>query len=339
MKIEKLNSKDKKAILMPEVLKIIIAVLCIALLGYLAVRLYSIFNAQSEQQMVSANLDAITQKITAISDGDALDYIVLGMKGKYYLISYDASVVAEDSLNRKMPKSCSGQSCLCICPYNSDLEQEGAGGQQGPWIINFFYYPVLGSGQKHFDFSKCESEGVCKIMTKKVNIDHLIFYENGVTNVNWISFYLLPKRLYFSSANGIVNISNYGGNNALLLKLYSDPQFKGTVNALFNQCKNSPDAFKLTKDAADGLIKTFLSNEVSKDKNLDVKIGVFSADSSGNVIDALSESSAPLLSLPPLGGYAIDDMIQICGGAGKDFNAYIYVKRAVTSDELNLRNS
>lgn len=64
MKLQKIKTgKSKKAIVLPETLKIIIAVACIFLLIYLAVKLYEIFTLKGEIERARAELNNIDGKI------------------------------------------------------------------------------------------------------------------------------------------------------------------------------------------------------------------------------------------------------------------------------------
>lgn len=59
---------SKKAIILPETLKIIIAVMCIALLFVLASRIYSIFQAKTSIEQARAVLDEISKKIISLNE-------------------------------------------------------------------------------------------------------------------------------------------------------------------------------------------------------------------------------------------------------------------------------
>ncbi|NMB81126.1 MAG: hypothetical protein GYA14_04855 [Ignavibacteria bacterium] len=101
--------QNKKAILIPETIKIVIAVICIFLLIYLAVSLYGIFISKSEIEKARATLDSIIGKINSLdNDGDKLDYLITGPEA--WNIYYFENV-AKDSLI-----TCGGENCLCSCP-------------------------------------------------------------------------------------------------------------------------------------------------------------------------------------------------------------------------------
>jgi hypothetical protein len=90
--------KTKKAIVMSETLKMIIAALCIFLLIYLAVGLYGIFTRSSELEQAKATLDGIMGKAGALQNGQSVEYLVTSPKG------WSIIILPEEKLN------------LCICP-------------------------------------------------------------------------------------------------------------------------------------------------------------------------------------------------------------------------------
>ena len=73
--------KNKKAILMPETLKIIIAVISISLLAYLAVNLYGIFTQNQQSEKVHIFTDELQNKINFLCDGNTTELMILGLEG------------------------------------------------------------------------------------------------------------------------------------------------------------------------------------------------------------------------------------------------------------------
>jgi len=111
-----LMAKSTKAILIPETIKIIIAVICIFLLIYLAVSLYGIFISKSEIEQARATLDAIIGKINSLdNDGEKLDYFIIGPEA-WNIYYFDN--VAGVSLT-----TCGGENCLCSCPQFNTREE------------------------------------------------------------------------------------------------------------------------------------------------------------------------------------------------------------------------
>jgi hypothetical protein len=102
-----LNSR--KAILIPETLKIIIAVICIVLLIYLAVSLYGIFTSKLQLEQARATLNAVIGKINSLEkSGDTLTYLITGPSA-WNIFYYD-------NFDTLSAGGCSGKTCICACP-------------------------------------------------------------------------------------------------------------------------------------------------------------------------------------------------------------------------------
>jgi len=68
--------KNKKAILMPETLKIIIAVMCLLLLAYLSVSLYGVFAGKNEIEQAQATLDEIISHLEGLEEKDTTEVMI-----------------------------------------------------------------------------------------------------------------------------------------------------------------------------------------------------------------------------------------------------------------------
>lgn len=129
MKIKKINrTENRKGILMPEAMKIIIAVLCILLLLYLAYKLYSSMVGVTPMKQAEANLESIANIANGLSEEGQSDEFLLLSPSNWMLIGWPY----EDLLPVKqflMPKKCSDNSwknCICLCPFSStdyDIEK------------------------------------------------------------------------------------------------------------------------------------------------------------------------------------------------------------------------
>jgi len=98
-----MKTKNKKAIVMPEVIRLIIAVLCIILLIMLAVQVYSIFNRSNELEQAKSTLNELVSMSSQLQKlGDSTSLMVLAPK--------DWSIV---SIKDK----------LCICKLSGDPSQ------------------------------------------------------------------------------------------------------------------------------------------------------------------------------------------------------------------------
>ncbi len=97
---------NKKAILMPETLKIIIAVVCIFLLVYLAVLLYGMLIKKTALEQAKETLKQITAEINSLEEGGEGSFLITSPKN-WFIISFEEG--------ESSPKQCKGKNCLCIC--------------------------------------------------------------------------------------------------------------------------------------------------------------------------------------------------------------------------------
>lgn len=97
--------KNKKGILLPETLKMIIAVICIGLLVYGSVRLFGITTQKTEIEQAGATLDQIVETIDSLGDGEEREYGIQTRKGESWLVYF-----GDDRL-------------LCICLEGNDKEK------------------------------------------------------------------------------------------------------------------------------------------------------------------------------------------------------------------------
>lgn len=172
-----MRSLTKRGILLPETLKILIAVLSIGILIYLASSLFGIFRQQTKLEQAKATLNEIVGNIDALKEGEVLGKNILILNPKdWWLIQYDEN---------SGPKSCLNKNCLCICP---ELPKD-----------------VL-SGKVNFEELKqsCDNQGVCKIPFLNSKISHI-----SPTRLieNYLSFSYAPFSLFLELKNSQVEIS------------------------------------------------------------------------------------------------------------------------------------
>jgi len=97
--------KNKKGFLLTEeTLKIVIAVIGIALLIYLLTAIYMNSAGEKKQREATETIEKISEAIKSIEDSEKIIYGVQPFK--WYLFSF-----VED----EKPNSCTGENCLCIC--------------------------------------------------------------------------------------------------------------------------------------------------------------------------------------------------------------------------------
>ncbi len=104
--------KRKRGILLPETLKIIIAVLSIILLMILAVKLFNLFTSKTEIEQAKAALEQITSRIDELEEGETIEYLITGPE--------DWSLIAFNK-GENAPSECLGENCLCICEISGEI--------------------------------------------------------------------------------------------------------------------------------------------------------------------------------------------------------------------------
>ena len=190
--------KNKKAILLPESIRIIIAVLCIILLIYLAVSLYGLFKNKTEREQARETLKQIIDEITTAKDtGKERQYLVIAPKG-WYLVSY----VKEKST----PTICKGESCLCMCPEKSNI-LDVYGKIEGDIDQTDYFYKE--------GFQKCQDERICQNVEDKIEFGDLAsqILEKTIgtatirKRVNFIPFLELPKVIYINKEDEGISLS------------------------------------------------------------------------------------------------------------------------------------
>ncbi len=152
---------NKKATLLPEeVLRIIIAAICIGFLIYLFVSLYfSVIGEQNKKLAAASMKEVISEEITSINSGGEFKEqgIRIPNPSGWYVFSF----VNEDL----KPNLCTSQNCVCICEdvtYILDWQKRLAKkcDDRGSCIVV--------SNLKKFDKIKIERDGTA-LLIKKVN--------------------------------------------------------------------------------------------------------------------------------------------------------------------------
>ena len=111
--------KSKKAIVLPETLKLVIAVMCIIVLIAFAVQIYSLMHVKTELEQARAHLDSLTDLINNLNnEGQTMDFILLSPKGWFLL---DGRIFGEDPINNFCPGLKTGDSCLCMCGSDASI--------------------------------------------------------------------------------------------------------------------------------------------------------------------------------------------------------------------------
>jgi hypothetical protein len=124
MKIKKINyNKSKKGILLSETAKIVLAVCCIVLLAYLAVKLYSIFTIKNELEQARGHLRNIAGIVEELQKNDATQnqktYLLLNPTN-WALTGWPINSGGE-MYNVPYCVSKNWNKCICMCEIDTSL--------------------------------------------------------------------------------------------------------------------------------------------------------------------------------------------------------------------------
>ncbi|MBI2629394.1 hypothetical protein HYW74_04900 [Candidatus Pacearchaeota archaeon] len=194
---------NKKAILMPEVLKIILGVLGIIVLFGLAIGLYGIF-MKTDIQLAKTNLNKIEKVITGLKEGQTEEYLLLNPRGwalitwpsdYTYLYTYQRVVVGdnqggeifhEGTLKDSKPHNCRNwEKCLCFCQYDPT-------GNYKTMLDNCDKLSVC-KEIKNFDI-RVNSDG-------SLEKDQPIYIDDLINNKEPITLSLKNNKIYITSGN------------------------------------------------------------------------------------------------------------------------------------------
>ena len=136
--------KNKNGILMPETLKIIIAVVCVFLLGYLIFGFYGMFAKSSALKQAEVNIEKINDAIKKIDNGEGSQEIFLESPKDWWLTAWP--------YKNKKPVKCLENYCVCICPI-----------------------PGL-DATKEESSEVCDEKGVCKDFSIPIDVDETFLW-------------------------------------------------------------------------------------------------------------------------------------------------------------------
>lgn len=202
MKMRKINKKSE--ILIPETVRIVIAVLCIVILIYLAYKLYSLFTTKTELEQARETLEQIVGKINLLKEGEIYNYLTL-VPSDWFIVYYKQG---ENS-----PSICNNKNCLCMCEYDwgfstdipyfrNKMKQDISYCNENKNIFN-------GEGVKN-----CGSDGVCIQVSYQIEIAPWCYQiisagkSADPIQLNWIWLMKenLPMKLYLSKLNNQIVI-------------------------------------------------------------------------------------------------------------------------------------
>lgn len=150
----KMRNINKKAIILPEVLRIIIAVLCIVLLMYLAVKIYEIFSRSHELDQARFSLQAILDKSAALKIGEEADYMLVGPKN-WRMMPYGNKLCLcpESKLASSQENLCKTQG-VCL-EFDKDVSLVGS--DKNSYLVGSFSCPSYKSWMPSQAITNCLS--------------------------------------------------------------------------------------------------------------------------------------------------------------------------------------
>lgn len=121
--------KNKKAILMPETLKIILAVISIGILFYLSVSLYGIFSKKTNLEKAEAILEEIGDKINSLEQEQTNTILITGPIG-WRIVAFEKELcICKPADNRdKQRKICSIEGACITSSINFFLDNSCTSG-------------------------------------------------------------------------------------------------------------------------------------------------------------------------------------------------------------------
>lgn len=274
-------TNEKKGIILPETLKIVIAVLCLIILIYLAYNMYGLFIKKTAIEQARESLNQLAEKINNLkSEEDS--FLVTALKD-WYVVSYNILDMSFEpphavlSGYREMPSSCNNQNCICFCQYSKNLEKSEVSYDLEEKFYAFYY--------KKYALDSCNN-GVCMTFDKKVKISNELFSPTmgeykRLESVNWISLYAIPKEIYITKNNEEIILTSNNPKKGYIKDLFAKEvttsrgakvSFEDFIKSfIFNNCyllKKSEKKLSYTDDSAEIMKKTFTDyfKEI-KDKN------------------------------------------------------------------------
>jgi|SRR3989338_4917711 len=161
--------RNKKGMVIGEVLKIILAVLGLLLIAGVAYYLYSAVTAGQDSEIAKRTLDSIEGKISNLEDGETGKFPIKG-PSEWILVGYG------DSDTEFRPDKCALNNCICICPGT----------------VSNFVNPNLPYALPNYLAIRdsCQQEGFCR----KVSFDE-IFVEIEYASEGGTPLIEFPKNL------------------------------------------------------------------------------------------------------------------------------------------------
>jgi len=164
---------------MPEVMKIIIAVVCILFLVILSVQLYNLFNSKTRIEQAKTNAENIALRMNALEEGESFTYQLLSPSG-YILTGWP--------IDSKLPSQCLSKgwtNCICFCKYSKDANSNLRSAAHAffenniltNWLAEIKLIITLGQSLDPVGgvYDSCQSNHVCTEVKGKTNVNSAKF--------------------------------------------------------------------------------------------------------------------------------------------------------------------
>ena len=128
----------KAELVLGETVKIVLAVIGIAILIFLSVKLYGVFVQNTEGEQALIGLDKISLGISGVENGESENYdVLIESPNKWWILAWPFGSSTEK------PAKCEKDNCICICAVR--------------------YVPTLSRS-----LEGCDLEGVCEDVDKRI---------------------------------------------------------------------------------------------------------------------------------------------------------------------------
>ena len=164
---------NKRAILLPKTLNIIIAVICIVILIGLAVKVYGSVKRDNEIKQAQKSLENLANAIeNVIQDNQPREFFVespyTGDVANWYIFAWPSKDFSK-------PSVCNGENCICVClahPVEGGVVEEcnkGGACQVTTLPVKTFYFFVASHSEGGIAIQKTDDNNLLALDISKEN--------------------------------------------------------------------------------------------------------------------------------------------------------------------------
>ena len=156
------RSSEKGDIVLSELVKIVLAVICIALLIILADKLYGLFFTKTAAQQAKESLKVFSDELNKVTSGQESQGQVFIESPAGWEVDVWPNSYSGSTLTLK-PDTCKAQYCLCICEPSISSQNNIM-----YVMVNGVKNVVLGKNAIQDDVKNCELSGSCQDISMKI---------------------------------------------------------------------------------------------------------------------------------------------------------------------------